>query len=78
MNKIELKALIVECLSETSKVGDPQKSQWGSPDEILGNVMTALEHDVEWPLTEIMEYNKVLQLLAPIRSAVNAELLKLK
>jgi hypothetical protein len=50
------------------------ESDFGEPREILEDVLTALEREVEWPLTEIMDRREVQQLLQPIRSAVNAEL----
>lgn len=50
------------------------ESDFGEPGEILEDVLTVLERKVEWPLTEIMDYREVQQLLQPIRSAVNAEL----
>ena len=78
MNKSELKQLIKEVMAEEFKNphGDvPFKSQWGdTPQEILGNVMTTLENDVEWPLTEILDYTEVQKLLWPIRNKIKETL----
>jgi uncharacterized sporulation protein YeaH/YhbH (DUF444 family) len=55
---------------------DAKVSQWGTPNEILSNVMSALERDVEWPLTELLPLAEVNTLLAPIRQRVNDEIKK--
>jgi hypothetical protein len=44
--------------------------------EVLRDVLRVLEREVEWPLTDVMDWKEVLQLLAPIREAINNELLK--
>lgn len=49
-------------------------SDWGEPKEILADVLDTLEREVEWPLTEVMDYEEVLRLLAPIKNAVNQRL----
>jgi len=67
MTKSELKNLIRECISE-----EMTKSDWGTSEEILSNVMMTLEREVEWPLTEIMDPKEVKNLLQPIRNKINS------
>jgi len=45
-----------------------------NPQELLSDVLKALEYKVEWPLTEIMPLQQVQKLLAPLRQAINSEL----
>jgi hypothetical protein len=54
--------------------GVAEGSDWGEPKEILADVLDTLEREVEWPLTEVMDYEEVLRLLAPIKNAVNQRL----
>ena len=51
-----------------------EASDFGEPKEILADVLDTLEREVEWPLTEVMDYEEVLRLLAPIKNAVNQRL----
>lgn len=75
MKKSELKKLIEEVVSENWD--EKFKSDWGdTPQEVLGQVMSSLERDVEWPLTDIMDYKEVNKLLWPIRDAINKQLKK--
>lgn len=69
MKKSELKQLIKESVNEVMTGSD-----WGTPEEILADVMETLEREVEWPLTEIMDYKEVRNLLAPIRNRINQEI----
>lgn len=75
MKKSELKKLIEEVVGENWD--EKFKSDWGdTPQEVLGQVMSSLERDVEWPLTDIMDYKEVNKLLWPIRDAINKQLKK--
>ena len=49
-------------------------SDWGEPKELLSDVMSALERQVEWPLTDVMDRREVQKLLQPVRDAVNAKM----
>ena len=49
-------------------------SEWGDSEELLSDVMTALEREVEWPLTEIMDTAEVQELLQPLRDAINSKI----
>jgi hypothetical protein len=51
-----------------------EASDFGEPKEILSDVLSTLEREVEWPLTDVMEYEEVLRLLAPIKNAINDKL----
>lgn len=46
-------------------------------EEMLRDVLHVLERQVEWPLTDVIEYEKVLQLLGPLRSAINLKIKEL-
>lgn len=46
-------------------------------EEVLRDVLHVLERQVEWPLTDVIEYEKVLQLLGPLRSAINLKIKEL-
>lgn len=79
MKKSELKALIKEYIKDYIKESDgffddTKKSQWGTSNEILSDVLRTLERNVEWPLTEIMDGKEVNKLLAPLRNAINAKI----
>jgi len=51
------------------------ESGWSeNPQELLSDVLKALEYKVEWPLTEVMDLQQVQRLLAPLRQAINSEL----
>lgn len=52
-----------------------KQSDWGEHKEILSDVLKALEYKVEWPLTEVMDLQQVQRLLAPLRQAINTELM---
>lgn len=72
MNKNELKELIGECIKEANDI----KSDWGdSREEILGDTLRILEREVEWRLTEVMDRDIVSKLLAPLRKAINDEII---
>jgi hypothetical protein len=43
---------------------------------VLDHVLTILEREVEWPLTDYLDPEKVSRLLAPLRDMVNSELIK--
>jgi len=49
-------------------------SDWGEPKELLSDVMSALERQVEWPLTDVMDRQEVQNLLQPVRNAINAKI----
>ena len=61
-------------LDSGEKEGVREGSDFGEPKEILADVLDTLEREVEWPLTEVMDYEEVLRLLAPIKNAVNQRL----
>jgi hypothetical protein len=44
--------------------------------EVFQDILRVLEREVEWPLTDVMDWKEVQRLLAPIREAINSELLK--
>lgn len=49
-------------------------SDWGEPEELLADVMSALERQVEWPLNDVMDRQEVQNLLQPVRNAINAKM----
>jgi hypothetical protein len=59
---------------DMARAGMKEGSDFGEPKEILEDVLDTLEREVEWPLTEVMDYEEVLRLLAPIKNAVNQRL----
>ena len=61
---------MVDELGESVK----EASDWGEPGELLTDVLTALERQVEWPLTDVMDRREVQSLLQPVRDAINAKM----
>ena len=55
-------------------VGATESSQWGEPKDVLTQVLQTLEREVEWPLTDVMDYQEVKQLLSPLTQAVSQKL----
>ena len=44
-------------------------------EDVLEQVLTILEREVEWPLTDHISFEEVARLLAPLRDRVNSELM---
>lgn len=75
MTKLELKKIIKEIFLK--EIDSGFKSDFGKdPEEVLTNVQITLEREVEWPLTDVMDKEKVDALLKPINLAVSEELKK--
>ena len=45
-------------------------------EDVLEQVLTVLEREVEWPLTDYINFEEVVRLLAPLRDRVNSELIE--
>lgn len=45
-------------------------------EDVLEQVLTILEREVEWPLTDHINFEEVARLLAPLRERVNSELIE--
>ena len=45
-------------------------------EDVLEQVLTVLEREVEWPLTDHISFEEVARLLAPLRERVNSELIE--
>ena len=45
-------------------------------EDVLEQVLLVLEREVEWPLTDHINFEEVARLLAPLRERVNSELIE--
>ena len=73
MNKAELKNIIKGIILE--EMSSDFNSEWGkTPQEVLFYVLSTLEREVEWPLTDVMDSKEVKNLLDPVYHAVNVKL----
>ena len=73
MNKAELKNIIKGIILE--EMSSDFNSEWGkTPQEVLFYVLSTLEREVEWPLTDVMDSKEVKNLLDPVYHAINVKL----
>lgn len=65
------------CVRSVSGLQGERSLNRQEQEEVLRDVLHIIERQVEWPLTDVIEYEKVLQLLGPLRSAINLKIKEL-
>jgi hypothetical protein len=73
----KIKKVLESAISEANGMGfGSQQDALAHADEVLRNIQQELEREVEWPLTDYIQPQKVKQMLSPIHqgvaSAINA------